>query len=112
MRILRYIAVIPVFLYQKILSPFLPSSCNYYPTCSEYTRRAILKHGVTKGTAMGVMRIGRCSARFYGGNDPVPEDFDWSRLRWEYRERSVRRARRTGRARGEHDSDGYPPDQA
>lgn len=98
--ILRYIALIPVFLYQKVISPLLPGSCNYYPTCSEYTRRAILRHGVLRGTVMGVMRIGRCSSRFYGGNDAVPEVFDVKKLRMEYSSRSVKRTAREERDHG------------
>ncbi|TVR71769.1 MAG: membrane protein insertion efficiency factor YidD [Spirochaetaceae bacterium] len=100
MHLLRYIAIAPLFLYQKVVSPLLPGSCNYFPTCSEYTRRAILTHGVMRGILMGAMRIGRCSSRFYGGTDPVPEAFDFARLRREYTERSVRRHRRDLR-RGE-----------
>lgn len=94
MHLLRYIAIVPVFLYQKLISPILPGSCNYYPTCSEYTRQAILTHGVLRGTVMAAMRIGRCSALFYGGTDPVPEAFDLRKLRREYTERSVRKGRR------------------
>jgi uncharacterized protein len=88
---------LPIRLYQLIISPLFPSSCNYHPSCSEYTRQAILRHGLLRGGVMGAMRIGRCSAYFHGGNDPVPESFDFSALRNEYRERSVRRSR------GDHD---------
>ncbi len=103
MHLFRYIAVIPVFLYQKIVSPVLPSSCNYYPTCSEYTRQAILRHGIFRGTVMGLMRIGRCSSRFYGGTDTVPDYFSLRELRREYRERSVRRVLREKRTRERSD---------
>lgn len=92
-RILRYIVASPIWLYQRIISPLFPSHCNYYPTCSEYGRHAIIKHGIVRGTVMAVMRVGRCSARFYGGTDPVPEQFDFSSLVEEYRNRSVRRHR-------------------
>jgi uncharacterized protein len=102
MHLLRYIAVLPVLLYQKIVSPLLPGSCNYYPTCSEYTRRAILAHGIVRGVVMGAMRIGRCSSRYYGGTDPVPDRFELARLRREYPQRSVRRHRqREQRSRDE-----------
>ena len=87
----RLLATIPIRLYQFLISPLFPSHCNYYPSCSEYSRRAVLRHGVLKGTLMGAMRIGRCSARFYGGDDPVPDTFDFEELRREYRHRSVKR---------------------
>lgn len=99
MHLLRYIAVLPVLLYQKIVSPLLPGSCNYYPTCSEYTRRAILAHGIVRGVVMGAMRIGRCSSRHYGGTDPVPDRFELARLRREYPRRSVRRHRQREKRR-------------
>jgi putative membrane protein insertion efficiency factor len=92
MQFVRFVATIPIKLYQWIISPLFPSHCNYYPTCSEYSRQAIVKHGIVKGSVMGLMRIGRCSARFYGGNDPVPEAFEFESLKREYRERSVKRS--------------------
>ena len=96
-RLVRLLAILPIRLYQLLISPLFPSHCNYYPTCSEYARGAIVRHGVFRGALMGLMRIGRCSARFYGGNDPVPERFDFDELRHEYRERSVARHRRGAR---------------
>jgi len=85
------VATVPIRLYQLLISPLFPSHCNYYPTCSEYSRQAVIRHGVWKGLLMGAMRIGRCSARFYGGNDPVPEEFRFKTLRGEYPARSVKR---------------------
>ncbi len=90
---LRILVTVPIRLYQWVISPLFPSSCNYFPTCSEYTRLAILKFGVFRGVVMGLMRVGRCSARFHGGHDPVPEQFELPALRSEYRQRSVRRRR-------------------
>jgi uncharacterized protein len=58
--------------YQKWISRFLPSSCRFYPSCSEYTFQAIEKYGVLKGGWMGVLRIGRCHPFHPGGFDPVP----------------------------------------
>ena len=58
--------------YQKWISRFLPSSCRFYPSCSEYTFQAIEKYGVLKGGWMGVRRIGRCHPFHPGGFDPVP----------------------------------------
>ncbi|MEX2444934.1 MAG: membrane protein insertion efficiency factor YidD [Alkalispirochaeta sp.] len=87
----RILATVPIRLYQFLISPLFPSHCNYYPSCSEYSRRAVVRHGVFKGLVMGAMRVGRCSARFYGGNDPVPDEFTFESLRGEYRARSVKR---------------------
>ncbi len=97
-RLFRFLLTLPIRLYQWIISPLLPSTCNYYPTCSEYSRQAIVKHGILKGLLMSSMRIGRCSARYYGGTDPVPDVFDFHDLKREYRKRSVKR-----HSQGEHD---------
>ncbi|HRU38291.1 MAG TPA: membrane protein insertion efficiency factor YidD [Candidatus Goldiibacteriota bacterium] len=60
-----------IVLYQKYMSPFLPRSCRFYPTCSEYARQAILKYGSIKGSALGVWRILRCNPFGKGGIDEV-----------------------------------------
>jgi len=48
-----------------------PKTCRYYPSCSEYTKVAIIKYGVAIGTWMGINRILRCNQFFEGGYDPV-----------------------------------------
>lgn len=88
---IRLVSVVPIKLYQILISPLIPSRCNYYPTCSNYTVDAIMTHGIVRGLVMGLLRIGRCSARHWGGNDPVPEQFDLRELLGEYRRRSVKR---------------------
>lgn len=60
-----------VRLYQILLSPIFPTSCRYYPSCSEYTRQAILRHGVFRGIGKGAWRILRCNPWTRGGYDPV-----------------------------------------
>ena len=60
--------------YQKYISLFLESKgikCKFYPTCSEYTKQAILKYGCLKGCFLGIKRILRCNHFSKGGYDPV-----------------------------------------
>lgn len=58
--------------YQLFISPLLPKTCRFYPTCSAYFIEALEKHGVFKGTYLGVRRILRCHPWNPGGYDPVP----------------------------------------
>ena len=58
-------------LYKTFLSPFLPPSCRFTPTCSEYTLEAVEKYGSAKGSWMGLKRICRCQPFCDGGHDPV-----------------------------------------
>ena len=70
----RVLMSIPIWLYQTIVSPAIPPHCIYTPSCSEYTRQAILRHGIL-GVLAGLMRVFRCVGGLYaGGDDPVPED--------------------------------------
>ena len=58
--------------YQRAISPLLPPSCRFYPTCSEYMRQAIMRHGVARGIALGTIRLLKCHPFHPGGHDPVP----------------------------------------
>jgi len=78
-RVGRLILRIPVFLlvflirgYQVMLSPLLPASCRYIPSCSTYALEAVRKHGALRGGWMAARRIGRCHPFRPGGYDPVP----------------------------------------
>ena len=60
--------------YQKHISLWLQSkniNCKFYPTCSEYTKQAILKYGVWKGLKLGMVRILKCNPFSKGGYDPL-----------------------------------------
>ncbi len=58
--------------YQRAISPLLPPSCRYVPSCSEYGYQAIAKYGIIRGGVMTVWRILRCNPFSKGGYDPVP----------------------------------------
>jgi putative membrane protein insertion efficiency factor len=69
---MKYVLVFLITLYQKLVSPLLPPSCRYTPTCSQYAREALLKHGVFRGLLLAVRRLLRCHPFRAGGFDPVP----------------------------------------
>ena len=66
------ILVLPIRFYQICISPLLGPSCRFTPTCSEYARQAILKHGPIKGLGLAIWRILRCNPWGGSGYDPVP----------------------------------------
>ena len=68
---MRKIFVKPIEVYRRFVSPMLPPSCRYWPSCSEYALQAIEKHGVLKGGLMGAWRVTRCNPWSEGGIDPV-----------------------------------------
>ena len=79
MNVLRWISkavawllCLPILFYQRCISRFTPPSCRFTPTCSEYARQAIMKHGPIKGLALGIWRILRCNPWGGSGYDPVP----------------------------------------
>lgn len=60
-------------MYKGVVSPYMPGSCRFQPTCSEYASEAVWRFGVLRGTAMAVRRLGRCQPWRRGGYDPVPD---------------------------------------
>lgn len=73
---LRHIPIGLVRAYQYVLSPVLPMSCRYHPSCSHYACEALARHGVLRGGWLALARVLRCHPWRAGGVDPVPE-------RWE-----------------------------
>ncbi|MGI9068254.1 MAG: membrane protein insertion efficiency factor YidD [Pyrinomonadaceae bacterium] len=57
--------------YQLVISPFLPASCRFSPTCSEYASQAIARYGALRGSALAFRRLLRCHPFSAGGYDPV-----------------------------------------
>lgn len=68
---MKYVFMLLIRFYQVLISPILPSSCRYYPSCSHYGYEAVKKHGAIKGGWMAIKRIGRCNPFQPGGYDPV-----------------------------------------
>ena len=71
-KVLAWVLLLPIRFYQVCITPYTPPSCRFQPTCSEYARQAILKHGPFKGLALAVWRILRCNPWGGSGYDPVP----------------------------------------
>ncbi|HWZ61349.1 MAG TPA: membrane protein insertion efficiency factor YidD [Gemmatimonadaceae bacterium] len=69
---MRTVLIALVRLYQVGISPHLPPSCRYYPSCSAYAVTALERHGAMRGTWLAVRRILRCHPFHPGGYDPVP----------------------------------------
>jgi uncharacterized protein len=57
--------------YKRLISPILPSSCRFRPTCSEYMLDAVDRYGVMRGVWMGLKRLSKCHPFHAGGFDPV-----------------------------------------
>jgi putative membrane protein insertion efficiency factor len=74
MRIVRKIFILPIRLYQLLLSPLLGQNCRHDPTCSNYAIQAIEEWGVFKGIWMGIKRIAKCHPWGTFGYDPVPKN--------------------------------------
>jgi putative membrane protein insertion efficiency factor len=66
------ILIVPVKIYQWLISPMLPGTCRYIPTCSQYAIEALRVHGPVKGLLLGTKRIFSCHPWGGHGFDPVP----------------------------------------
>ena len=72
LKILNYLLILPIKLYQILLSPLIGPSCRFTPTCSNYAIEAINKHGPIKGIWLSIKRISKCHPWGDSGHDPVP----------------------------------------
>jgi len=69
---MKWLALRSIWLYQKAISPYLPASCRYNPSCSRYSEEAIQRYGVLRGSWLGLRRLVRCRPHGGRGYDPVP----------------------------------------
>ncbi len=69
---MKRLALSLIRFYQRSISPALPPTCRFVPSCSQYTYEAIDKYGFFKGGWMGFRRLLRCHPWHPGGHDPVP----------------------------------------
>jgi uncharacterized protein len=67
----RLLAVAPIVVYQRVISPAIPRRCKYEPTCSRYAVEAIREYGILKGLVLAGWRLLRCNPWSLGGYDPV-----------------------------------------
>ena len=76
---MRWLLAGVIWGYQMTFSAILGRNCRFNPTCSAYTRTAVLRFGVVRGLGLGLRRLGRCGpwggSRFQGEFDPVPEEW-------------------------------------
>jgi putative membrane protein insertion efficiency factor len=69
---MKQVVLRSIWLYQKTVSPLLPTSCRFLPTCSHYSHDAVTKYGIIKGSWLGAKRLARCHPFGGKGFDPVP----------------------------------------
>jgi len=70
---LRWVFVLPIRVYQRLLSPMLGQHCKYYPSCSEYAVQGVQRFGILRGLVLAGWRLLRCNPWSSGGYDPVEE---------------------------------------
>jgi hypothetical protein len=70
--IIKYILLKTIYFYQFAISPFFPSVCRFYPSCSVYAYQAISTYGSVKGLYLSINRILKCHPFHPGGFDPIP----------------------------------------
>ncbi|MBC8450216.1 MAG: membrane protein insertion efficiency factor YidD [Chloroflexi bacterium] len=71
-RAMKQVFLVLIRFYQRFISPALPPSCRFNPSCSEYSYEAIQRYGLLRGGWLSLRRIARCHPWNPGGYDPVP----------------------------------------
>ncbi len=69
---MRALLIKLIGIYSYLISPFLGQNCRFHPSCSEYSREALERHGLLKGSALSLKRLCSCHPLHSGGFDPVP----------------------------------------
>jgi len=69
---MRELLMVALRLYQRWISPLLPSACRFHPTCSMYMLEAVERYGSVRGVWLGLKRLIKCHPLHRGGFDPVP----------------------------------------
>jgi hypothetical protein len=70
--VIRGLLLLAIRAYQRLAPPHVRGACRHYPSCSEYAREAIARHGAWRGTWLALRRLGRCHPFGTAGVDPVP----------------------------------------
>ena len=70
--LMKWLVLIPLYLYRALISPLLGPRCRFYPSCSEYAIAAVRNHGIIRGLFLTVKRLLRCHPWHSGGVDPGP----------------------------------------
>jgi putative membrane protein insertion efficiency factor len=70
--VIRTLLLALVRAYQWLVSPLLPASCRFHPSCSRYAAQALQRHGAARGGWLAMRRLARCHPFCGGGIDPVP----------------------------------------
>ena len=71
-KVFSFLLLALIYIYQNFISPFLPARCRYTPTCSQYSKESIKKHGPYKGFILTFKRIIKCHPWGGSGYDPIP----------------------------------------
>jgi len=71
---MKTVATLCLKFYKGLISPALPASCRYVPTCSEYGAEAVARYGIFRGAVLALWRVLRCNPFVPGGYDPVQKD--------------------------------------
>ncbi|NCO60683.1 MAG: membrane protein insertion efficiency factor YidD [Deltaproteobacteria bacterium CG_4_8_14_3_um_filter_51_11] len=68
---MRYLAIGIIVFYKAVISPLLPPTCRFYPSCSTYAMEAIRIHGLWRGGWLALIRLCKCHPFHPGGYDPL-----------------------------------------
>lgn len=68
---MKRLLLLAIRIYRAAISPFMPPSCRFAPTCSEYSQEAVRKYGALQGTWLMIKRLAKCHPFHPGGFDPL-----------------------------------------